>query len=106
MSGGRKDDSGKIPLNLLSTEALLRIGEVLQFGAKKYAAHNWRKGLAYSRVVDAALRHLLSWNAGEDRDPESGLNHLAHAATCLMFLLEYLKTHPELDDRWKPNADK
>jgi len=45
------------------------------------------------------LRHLTAWWAGEDLDPESGLHHLAHAACCLMFLLEYTQTHTELDDR-------
>ena len=45
-----------------------------------------------------------SENDGEDKDPESGLSHLAHAACCIMFLLEFEKTHPELDDRYKPNV--
>lgn len=99
--GGLKYDTEKIPVDLLSTEALLRISEVLGFGAEKYARDNWRQGIAYSRVVSAALRHILAWKEGNDIDPESNLNHLAHAGCCIMFLLEFLKTHPELDDRFK-----
>ena len=100
--GAVKFDTDKLPLHLLSTEALNQTAAVLKFGADKYAAHNWRKGFQWSRPMSAALRHITAFNAGEDKDPESGLSHLAHAACCIMFLLEFEKTHPELDDRYKP----
>ena len=97
-----KFDGEKLPLNLLSTEAMNQTAAVLKFGAQKYAEHNWRKGFTWSRPLAAAMRHLTAFNDGEDKDPESGLSHLAHAACCIMFLLEFEKTHPELDDRYKP----
>jgi hypothetical protein len=96
-----KHDQNKLPMHLLSTEALEQIAAVLQFGAQKYESHNWRKGFVWSRPLSAALRHILAFNNGEDRDPESNLSHLAHAACCIMFLLEFEKTRPELDDRYK-----
>jgi hypothetical protein len=99
-----KFDQHKLPLNLLSTEALNQTAAVLAFGAQKYAAHNWRAGFAWSRPLAAAMRHITAFNDGEDRDPESGLSHLAHAACCIMFLLEFEKTHRHLDDRYKPNV--
>ena len=99
-----KFDTDKLPLNLLSTEAMNQTAAVLKFGAQKYAEHNWRKGFAWSRPLAAAMRHLTAFNDGEDRDPESGLSHLAHAACCIMFLLEFEKTHPHLDDRYKPEV--
>jgi len=99
-----KHDSDKLPMHLLSTEALNQVAAVLQFGADKYDAHNWRKGFIWSRTISAALRHLLAFNAGEDRDPESNFSHIAHAMCCLMFLLEFEKTHPELDDRYKSDV--
>ena len=99
-----KFDSDKLPVNLLSTEALLQITAVLKFGAEKYCAHNWRDGFVWSRPLAAAMRHIMAYNDGEDRDSESGLSHLAHAACCIMFLLEFEKTHPHLDDRYKPNV--
>lgn len=103
VTGGTKFDSGKPRMELLSTIALVEIAKVLTFGAdvKKYGAHNWRKGLEWSRVLGAAMRHLTAFTSGEDKDPESGLSHLAHAACCLMFLLEYEKHHKALDDRFK-----
>jgi len=97
-----KFDGGKLPLHLLSTEAMNQTAAVLAFGAEKYAEHNWRKGFVWSRPLSAAMRHITAFNAGEDKDPESGLSHLAHAACCIMFLLEFEKTHKELDDRYKP----
>jgi hypothetical protein len=97
-----KFDDGKLPLHLLSTEAMNQTAAVLAFGAQKYAEHNWRKGFVWSRPLSAAMRHITAFNAGEDKDPESGLSHLAHAACCIMFLLEFEKTHKELDDRYKP----
>lgn len=98
-----KFDQDKLPLHLLSTEAMNQTAAVLAFGAQKYAEHNWRNGFAWSRPLSAAMRHITTFNAGEDTDPESGLSHLAHAACCIMFLLEFEKTHPHLDDRYKPN---
>jgi len=98
---GTKFDYGKPPMDLLSTEALTQIAKVLDFGRQKYNSHNWRKGMSWSRLVGAGLRHLTAFNNGEDLDPETGLSHLAHLGCCTMFLLEFIKTHPEFDDRYK-----
>lgn len=98
---GTKYDSEKIQVELLSPTWLLGVGSVLTFGAKKYAAHNWRKGIARTRLLGAALRHILAYLGGEDRDPESGLSHLYHASCCLMFASELHETRPDLDDRYR-----
>lgn len=101
---GTKFDQGKAPLDLLPSDALLSVAEVLAFGEKKYAAGNWAKGLEYRRLISAALRHIGAFNAGEDKDPESGLSHIAHASCCLLFLLSMEKRRPDLDNRWdKPS---
>lgn len=98
---GVKHDSDKPRMSLLDRHALEEIARVMGFGAKKYAAHNWRKGLEMSRLLDAALRHINAYNDGEDKDPESGLSHLAHAGCCVMFALRMEKDRPDLDDRFK-----
>jgi hypothetical protein len=102
MSGGKKFDQEKVQLNLLSSKALIEIARVMTFGANKYGSENWREGIKWSRIFAAVQRHLLAWNDGETNDPETGISHLAHASCGLMFLLEYSKTHQELDDRYSP----
>lgn len=97
--GGVKFDQGKPPMSLLDRHAMEQIALVLAFGAQKYAAHNWRKGIAYSRLLDAALRHLFAFADGEDNDPESGLSHIAHAGCCIVFLLGMIEARPDQDDR-------
>ena len=70
---GLKKDQDKVRVELLPSAPLIMIGDVLTFGAKKYADHNWRGGFDYSRLLGANLRHILAFNDGEDLDPESGL---------------------------------
>jgi hypothetical protein len=98
---GIKHDSGKARMSLLDSSWLLGVAEVLTFGEKKYQAHNWRKGLSVSRLMDAAARHQAAFNDGEDLDPESGKSHLYHASCCLMFASWMIKNRPDLDDRFK-----
>lgn len=102
---GTKHDNGKPRMELLSPIAMTEMARVLTFGSIKYGPHNWRKGIAWSRVLGAALRHLFAFICGEDKDPESGLSHLAHVGCCIMFLLEYEVTHKKLDDRYMQPVD-
>lgn len=98
-AGGLKFDGDKPSLALLPVESLEEVGKVLTFGAKKYDAHNWRKGFVWSRLLSACLRHVFAFIRGEDKDPETGLSHLAHAACCLLFLISFTKTGAGTDDR-------
>ena len=77
------------------------VSEVFAYGARKYAAHNYRLGMAWSRLLGAALRHLLAWGRGEDLDKESGLPHLAHAGCCVLMLLDAQIQGIGQDDRWR-----
>ena len=100
---GLKYDADKIPVDLFDPEYMEGVSEVLGFGAKKYARHNWRHGIAYSRLIGAAYRHLNAINKGEDLDPESGKPHVYHLGCTTMFLASMMKHRPDLDDRWKGN---
>ena len=97
-----KHDSDKPSLDLLPFSALIEVGKVLSYGAAKYSRDNWRNGngLAWSRLLAAALRHLFAWGRGENVDQESGNLHLAHAAACVLFLLTYEVDGGGHDDRW------
>jgi len=97
-----KFDEGKAPLALIPPEALLEIAEVFGFGAEKYGVNNWRidGDTSKLRTYSSIQRHLNAWHSGEDLDPESGMSHLAHAATQLMILMIHTLEHPEVDDRY------
>lgn len=96
---GVKFDADKPDMSLLSSVALVELTKVLDFGAKKYAPHNWRKGIVTTRLLAACLRHTFAYLRGESVDPETGLSHMAHAMCCCMFILELSLTKPEFDDR-------
>lgn len=99
VSSAIKADLCKAPLSLIPRSALIEEAHVLAYGAGKYDLHNWRKGMEWSRLCDAILRHVTSFADGEDFDQESGLHHLAHARASCGFLIEYMESHPELDNR-------
>ena len=87
---GRKFDTGKAEYGLIPPHALNELAMVLTMGAKKYDRDNWRHVPdAERRYFDAMERHIWAWKRGEVIDPESGRNHLAHAACCLFFLYEH-----------------
>lgn len=96
-----KHDGDKPRLDLLPPEALIEIAHVLTHGADKYGAYNWRKGMNWSRLFAAALRHMFAWQMGETHDSETQRSHLAHACCCLMFLMVYEKLSMGVDDRVK-----
>lgn len=102
----KKFDDNKAPMELLSHQALAQIAEVFGHGAIKYGKHNYKKGLAWSRVIGAAYRHLGAFNSGEDLDPESGRSHIAHLGCCVIMLLDFIKEHKELDDRYVATSSK
>lgn len=96
---GKKADDGKLPFDLLPHDAITEIVKVLQFGAIKYEARNWEKGMHWSRPYAALMRHMYAWWRGQENDPETGLSHLAHAGCCLLFLLSFVLRQHGTDDR-------
>jgi hypothetical protein len=60
---------------------------------------NWEKGMAYSRLYAATMRHMTAWWEGETADPETGFSHLSHAGCCVLFLMAYELRGIGSDDR-------
>lgn len=86
---GIKYDGEKPEMYLVPPLALLEVGKVLTYGAKKYSPDNWRKlDNLQERYTSAAMRHLLAHMSGEACDDETEMSHLAHAICCLLFKLE------------------
>ena len=100
-AGAHKDDADKVRMELIPPELMIAVGDILTSGAKKYDDRNWEKGMKWSRVYGALLRHLIAWWGGEKKDPETGRSHLWHAGCCITFLIAYEMRGVGEDDRWK-----
>lgn len=98
---GKKFDIGKPPISLIPSEVIIGMAEVLDLGRQKYGELNWKNGLEYRRLLDAAYRHLLAFQSGIDLDEESGKSHLLHSMVNLAFLYYFTNHKTELDNRWE-----
>ena len=100
-----KADSGKPPMGLIDPVFKEEMARVLGFGENKYGEKNWLngEGLNWSRLIDAAERHLDAFKQGVENDDETNLSHLAHCACCLMMLRYYERNDCDFnndDRRW------
>lgn len=81
----------------------ISLEDVVKRGLKMVedGANNWRKGMSWKETAACAQRHIVAFLEGEDIDPDPIMQtkHLANAAWNLLALLEFYKTHPEMDDR-------
>jgi hypothetical protein len=88
MKTGIKHDQHKRRWDLVPFEALDQIVDVMTFGAHKYEDNNWKLlDQLEDRCFAAAMRHLSAFKQGELFDPETGISHIAHACTNLIFIL-------------------
>jgi len=108
VTGGQK---GRKPerFDLFPFDALEEVARVYGMGAGKYEDDNWLKGYSWRLSAGALMRHVARFMLGEDRDPESGLLHLAHAAWHCLTLITFTLRGKGTDDRAKvsptaPNA--
>lgn len=101
---GRKDDAGKVRIELIPPELIFAVGDILAFGANKYEDRNWERGMNWSRVFGSLMRHLWAWWAGEKADAETGKSHLWHAGCCIAFLIAYEERKIGNDDRHKTSG--
>lgn len=88
--------------DLIPAVPLNELAKVYGKGASKYADRNWEGGYDWSLSFAALNRHLWAFWNGEDTDPELGTPHMANVAWHAFVLLEFMNTHPELDNR--PNT--
>lgn len=86
---GHKDTAGKLPLNLVPPRAYQAIALVREFGCKKYGdPWKWLECTTADQYIEAAKRHFLKIELGEEIDPESGLPHLFHAQCSISMAVE------------------
>jgi len=95
---GRKEERW----DLFPFDALDEVARVYAFGARKYSDDNWLKGYSWRLSVGGLLRHISRFMCGEDRDPETGCLHLAHAAWHCLTLITFFMRGLGTDDRRPP----
>ena len=102
-AGGSKDLNGKRRIDLVPPEVIYAFAEACQTGlVKGYSERNWEKGIDYSKTYAAALRHLLKWFSGIDKDTETGANHIDLALWNVGVLAtQTRRNRDDLDDRPK-----
>lgn len=92
--------SSKIPISVIPGTVITELALGLAEGAIKYGKFNWRVvGVRYSIYFDATMRHLISFDQGEDTDPDSGLNHITKAISSLTVLRDAMLQGKWTDDR-------
>jgi hypothetical protein len=93
-------NQGKLQWSLVDYDSLEGLVNVLEYGATKYAPHNWKKGMPVTQVTESLLRHLFAFLRGEDVDPESGCRHISHVMCNTMFLEYIMREKPHFDNRY------
>jgi transcriptional regulator with XRE-family HTH domain len=99
---GMKYDNSKEKISLVPMSSMVALARVLESGAKKYGDNNWKKGILYSRIYSAALRHLMQFWEIEKYDKDSDLSHLWHAITNIAMLI-YYEEYPEIYNKFDDN---
>lgn len=100
VTGGQKGIKPE-RFDLFPFDALEEVARVYGYGASKYADDNWLKGYRWRLSMGALLRHVARFALGEDRDPETGCLHLAHAAWHCLTLITFTLRGLGTDDRSK-----
>ncbi len=78
-----KETKGKPQVDLVHYSLIKAVAEVRTFGINKYQNDEDWKTTPVRTYVAAAIRHLYKYLWENELDNESGLRHLAHAATSL-----------------------
>lgn len=83
------------------------LARVFEFGKEKYGERNWitGDGVTLQTYLGAILRHTNKIISGEDIDPESGLEHVAHIAASCAIILDAKKCGKLKDDRILPTRN-
>ena len=92
---GDRFNDGKPKWSLVHYGSLVLMIRVLEFGAKKYSAENWKKGLDLKEILESMQRHLAAMMDGEEIDNESGIDHMGHIMCNAMFYNYHKKKQDE-----------
>ena len=104
-SGAMREKLNTIPYDLIPfqefTDAFVHVAE---FGAIKYEAWNWSKGLSRVQLMGSLLRHTFAYLRGEDFDKETKLLHTDHIIWNACVLCH--NVHHSLEDGRRPEPKR
>ena len=81
--------SNRLDLSLISPVAMMEESLAMMEGLIKYGRANFvGSKIECMLYIGACFRHLFKFICGEDRDPKTGVHHLASARACLGIILE------------------
>lgn len=111
VTGGQKGTK-LAAFDQVSPEVEMLVAEHFGKGARKYSAHNFRKGYEWSKSYSALRRHLAAFWAGEEYDnhtdacgpdcvDHTGSLHIVAVIWHAMVLTEFYLHHREYDDRFR-----
>lgn len=90
---------------LVPPVAVLEMARAFEDGARKYGAYNYRENpVSLMTYINAAYRHLMSFQDREEVAEDSGVHHLGHAMACMAIVLDTLSLGMAVDDRPAPGA--
>ena len=85
-------------LHIGSEKILDELTMAMEYGIAKYGRNNWKKGMEWSRLLDAGMRHGIAILRGENIDPDSGNTHLAHMLGSIHMLIGNIELGVGIDD--------
>lgn len=95
----RESIGTKIPTNLVPYELTAAAALGLNYGAGKYDAHNFKKGLSYTDLLESIKRHVAALERHETVDEDSGLPHWVLLCSSVAMLAHNVAQGKVIDDR-------
>lgn len=103
--GAKKVNFDPVPITLL---ALAAKGN--QNGADKYGIYNWLEledgTMSLNTYINATLRHILLFKAGQDKASDSDIHHLDHILAGLSVVRDAMIFNKVNDDRVKLSPEQ
>lgn len=92
----------KAPMHTIPPLPMIQANNVMAGGNHKYGLYNYRESqIDAMTYIGAIKRHFDLWQDGEDLDPESQQNHLAHLIADCAILLDCQIRDQLIDNRKK-----
>ena len=78
----RSADAEGVRYDLVPPEGIEAVAKAMSVGATTHGAHNWKKGLRNSILINHALRHIVEYM----KEGSVNEDHIGHALANLMML--------------------